>query len=396
MPAQVISHIDIPGPDEGDRDLALRLTTAEADVVLLQGREPEAWSDFRSADDGDPVTLDSGQAWRLITNTTEDRKPSVIDGSLTNAVVSGSNAGYAEVRLDGTITRVGCKATFGAYSAETGGICLALPSGPFNNSNIPSMSCHFVVLPTRYTFSVWENPGSKVDLQVRVFPDPLTADGATEHLIEVQIVGSTAYFQIGGQIVGQVTDSRIATLGGAYAYWEIYATNAATGSKGAFREVWADSRVDSFRAAGASLAAVASAARGRAEVYAKTFETGSSPTTVALSTSYQEIHSDLRCPVLFGPSGKLLVEFTGYANIGTSAPTMIAFFYDAALSTSAASPIWIHQGSGATNDLFHVRRIITEPENVSGTLYVAARNTAGTGTLYMGENYPNVLKVTSL
>lgn len=376
-------------PITDDNRLGARLTTAE-------GRQPEAWSDFRSAPDGAPTALDSGQSWRLITNTTPDRSLTVISGALTNAVTSGNNAGYAEVHLADTVTRIGAKVTFGSYSAETGGVCLAILAAPFNNSSIPNMSCHFVLLPTRYTFSVWENPGSKVDLQVRVFPTPLAADETTEHTVEIQIIGSTAYFMVGGTILGQVTDARIAALGGPYAFWEIYATNAATGSKGRFREVWADSRVESFRATGASLATLAQVACGRAEVTVRQFDTGSSPTTLVLSTSYQEIHSDLRCPVLFGPSGKLLVEFTGYANIGTSAPTMIAFFYDASLSTSAASPIWIHQGSGATNDLFHVRRVITKPENVSGTLYVAARNTAGTGTLYMGENYPNLLKVTSL
>lgn len=59
MPAQVISYIDIPGPDEGDRDLGLRLTAAEA---RLQGPASLGAADLWAAFDSSGAAAESWSA----------------------------------------------------------------------------------------------------------------------------------------------------------------------------------------------------------------------------------------------------------------------------------------------------------------------------------------------
>lgn len=390
MPAQVISYIDTPGPDLSDRDLEL---TLGGRLTVAERREPEAYSDFRSAANGQPTSLDSGQKWTHTGPIGGSHELRVVDGALTNEIASGPTAGYAEAELAGTVTRIGAKVTFGAYSTDDGVAALAIVSAPFDDSDIPAMSCHLVVGPTRYIFGVWENPGTLVSLQTRDFDTPLTADGATEHMIEVQIVGSTATILVSGGIVGQVTDARIATSGGPYCYWEVYAVDAATDSKAAFQEVWADSRIESYRATGASVATLAEAVLGRTTTVARHYV--GTDDNVTLTGSFQELNTALRCPIIFPRSGKLLVEFTGYLISTSGTAVILAIFYDEGLTVTAQTH-WITQGAQAYDGNFRTSAIVTNEPGSSGTFYVGAWRVSGDAVMHLGPNNPNVLKVTSL
>ena len=368
------------------------LTSADS-LLWLSKREPEAWSDFRDAADGQPTVLDSGQAWRHVGSDGETHELTVIDGALTNEIASGGTTGYAEVHLEGTVSRIGAKVTFSSYSTTNGVAALALLSAPFDNSDIPDMSCHLSVNPSRYIFGVWENPGSFVSLQTVEFDTALTADGTTEHLIEVQIVGSTATILISGGIVGRVTDDRIATNGGAYCFWEVFAAEASTDSKPTFREVWADSRIESFRATGASTATLAEAVLGRSTTVARQYN--GTDADVTLTGTMAELNESLRCPFIFPPSGKLLVEVTGYLISTSGTAVILGLFYDETLITSAGTH-WLARGNTIYDGNFHISRIIEFPAGTSGTLYVGAWRVSGDATVYLGTNNPAVLKVTSL
>lgn len=394
MPAQVISYIDIPGPDEGDRDLALDLASQGARVTRVVAHNPEAWSDFSDNANGQPAALDSGHVISHY-GATAAQYLVVDDGRLVSTVASGLLAGYAGVTLDGNATRIGATFVLNPSASNLPGAGLAICRTPFNIASIPDMAVHLVVSPDLYQFGTWQAGVGLNQIMQHTWDTPLTDDGATEYSVDVQVIGDTAYLSFSNGHVNKITHADIADHAGPYVFWEVYAANAATDCKAEFSEVWADSAVSSPRTSAMSLGPDRWTRSGN--TVARRHKPGSdADVTPGSFPAYTEIHSDLRCPVQFPDSGQIHVEFSCYLNAPASSPTIIGFFLDAGL-TATSGLQWVHMtGDPAKAGPCTFSQILTYTPGTSTVIFAGLSKTGGTSVVKVGPNNPACIKVTPL
>jgi hypothetical protein len=283
----------------------------------------EMFSTFLDLPDGSaPATADSGQAIAY-TQSSGSSAFQIIGGCLTNTASSAAPAaGYAEAQLSGTVTRIGAEVSFDAGSGGLFGVAALLvwqASLASLYPTIPAASCHFSLSSTGWTYGIWpsQGAGGQVVLAQGGFAAPLARDGTTRHLVEIVLDRTKAYIQLPDGSTATITDPRIGSLGGTYASWEVYQSNASTDDKAKFSRVWASADVSPLFTA-SPFPRVERAAAAGYHTHSRMISTG----TYAATTSVQEVSSSLRVPFVVPASGEVMSHLNGWLDM-TGSTTVI-------------------------------------------------------------------------
>jgi hypothetical protein len=188
------------------------------------------------------TVADSGQTWTLHEEPAgAGATMSIISGALGSADTGGASvAGYVDVDLGAPIKRIGAR-FFWLNAGTTDGHVAILVWGrsastlPFP----PDSPCHISIGPTGASWGVWQNQAFS-SLGTHTYPRPLSTDGTTIYEAEVILDGDTFTVRLPDGHVEVVTDSRINTLAGNYAGFEVF--QDAGDHFGRFVQVWADAR----------------------------------------------------------------------------------------------------------------------------------------------------------
>ncbi len=275
-----------------------------------------------------PALSDSGDTWRQVAGVAT---LSIIDGMLTNAgAAAGGSAGYAELALTNNVTRLGAELTLTAGTGGTGGSAtMAILSQSIVDSwpSIPAMAMHFSVSRTGWTYGLWPTNGAagQVVLATGSFDAPL--DPAKWYAVEVVLDGDTAHLLLPDGSTTSVTEPRIATLAGRFAFWEVYQANASTDAKARYRRVWADDAPNQAYSSSAVMRAVQAARNMVWRPRTGAISVGASANTGSTASSTPTELADSATPavsprvpmsssawLVVPPSGKVKVTMTAIVN----------------------------------------------------------------------------------
>lgn len=188
-----------------------------------------------------PATSDSGDTWTKVNNGGTGAGLSVVAGQLTNTSSGvGTVAGYAEMNLGATVTRIGFDVTFSA-GAVTGSADMAIWATDLAASfpTIPDSGCHFALQPNLWIFGYWQ-ANAFHQLATGNFATALTQDGVTKYRCEINIIGNTAYLLLPDGTTQHVTDAHIASIIGNFASFEIFQNNPSTETRAGIVNLWAE------------------------------------------------------------------------------------------------------------------------------------------------------------
>lgn len=373
-------------------------TAVQANVSLALNRTDgaDAYSDFRQAPDGIPVSLDSGQPWHHVAGDS-DHQMRVVDGVLTNAKTTGLSAGHAEVDLGAPVQRIGATVTFGSYSTNNGSAALVIWTTQHDTGEpIPYSPLHLSVTPVQMALALWETdpPGGGIDyLDTYNFPTALTADGTTEYKIEARIRDTQIECWVSdaatGVVVGEIvaSDSRVADYAGPWATWETYASDASTDSKASFVEVWAGTAAETGRARGESPDAIRAVVQSRVANVLPIVRSVSPELdeSMVVGESAGEIHAGLRLPVVFPKSGALIVTVSLYV-VASSSWVILKTSWDSSISSEAYAQTIVN---GSCAQQIMTSFPLTNTPGATGTLHFGAFRVGGSAgiTLYNLTGY---------
>lgn len=174
MPAQEINYIDLPGPDIGDRDLALEIDNQEA-AIDIQITEVERrsgrtglvlYDDFSAYPDGSP----NGDAPLIGENTwvtSGSVPPTVTDGKL-----SAAGSGYLFGELEETPSMIEAVFSFGGTGADNS--CGTLS---FITAIDISDALHTTIGPTGAAITVRKDGGNFDQVSSVAWSRPVPLDG---------------------------------------------------------------------------------------------------------------------------------------------------------------------------------------------------------------------------
>lgn len=195
------------------------------------------------------AAADTGQTWALAEQPVgAGATMSIISGLLGSDDTDASAvAGYVDVDLGARVRRIGARVLWLSAGSTDGHVALLVWSRTANSTPFPPDSpCHLSIGPTGASFGVWDAQVFS-SLWTHTYNQPLVTDGTTIYEAECIIDGDTVTTRLPDGKVISHTDSRIASLDGDFAGFEVF--QDATDHFGRFVEVWADTReVKSFSA----------------------------------------------------------------------------------------------------------------------------------------------------
>jgi hypothetical protein len=204
--------------------------------------QADVYDDFSTKSNGQPTTTDSGATWRYIQTAASGSAMTVVSGLLTNtAVASGAAAGYAEVALSGNVNRIGADFRMVGGSTTNGVLTMGIEQASIVSTypSIPAMRCHFWITKNNWALAIWPSQGAGAEVILSQGSLAFTLLDATTYRVEIVIDNDTAYLLLPDGSTAIVTDSRINSLAGPYAFWEVFAQSADTDAKAKIRRVWA-------------------------------------------------------------------------------------------------------------------------------------------------------------
>lgn len=285
------------------------------DSLTVEANGASVMDEFSSYSNGAPTVLRKGGKWVMWDSATgRTNGPIVTNGKLTSSTPTSAGAGYAQVELSTTITKVGGRFTFSTKSTDAGSavfIAWADDVG-VNWPNIPDSPCHLAITPTNAIYGVWSG-GVFTQLIDWTFDTALTCDGATVYTVEVFIdkATSTATCFLPDGSVRTITDSRI-DVDAKWACWE-YFRIANTDPLAAFTEIWASNR--SFDNDGlVKWAGNLPVLLTKATTYAPATNQDKAVTTSPAAVD----STNLKLSITGPPSGKILIKLCGYLSMSGS------------------------------------------------------------------------------
>ena len=146
---------------------------------------------FAAVPDGPaPATLVGTETPVTNFQGTEAATPYVRGGFLTMADPDTASLGsYRIAELASDVTRVGAEFAFTPYSIEDAVVCLSIQGSSIADSKpVPVSPVHLIVSPTRWTLDVNTEAGTNVEnVASGAFAEPLAADGATLHRVDIEL-----------------------------------------------------------------------------------------------------------------------------------------------------------------------------------------------------------------
>jgi len=204
---------------------------------------PVLYSWFGNVSDGSaPSAFDTEQA---ASSAPGGVAPNISSGRL---IASGSGVRasyYRSPALGATVTRIGARFSLrpGTATRTNGGtaaIGITAQAIDISSGVNTNMSCHFRTTATSWAISVWTAGVGEVVLDSGTYSTALTVDSETEYEMRAWINGTTIKFDLPSGQRKTVTDSRVNTYAGQYAFFESYLPNGNTDDMAAFSHVWAD------------------------------------------------------------------------------------------------------------------------------------------------------------
>ena len=171
-----------------------------------------------------PVVTDSGHTvyW--------DSQPPFSTGNDFTSLTPGGATYLCTEDLGATVTHVGARFKYAPNGGGDGGLCcVAITDRRWSLANIAetNMGVHFWCTPTTWALTVWEAGTGQVPIVYGYFDTRLTADGATEYMMQCWISGNKATIILPDGERKVALDDRFTTLSGNFAFFESM-PNAAT------------------------------------------------------------------------------------------------------------------------------------------------------------------------
>ena len=171
-----------------------------------------------------PVVTDSGHEvyW--------DSQPPFFTGNDFTSLSPGGATYACTEDLGATVTHVGARFKYAPNGGGDGGLCcVAITDRRWSLANIAetNMGVHFWCTPTTWALTVWEAGTGQVPIVYGYFDTRLTADGATEYMMQCWISGNKATIILPDGERKVALDDRFTTLSGNFAFFESM-PNAAT------------------------------------------------------------------------------------------------------------------------------------------------------------------------
>lgn len=315
----------------------------------------------------------------------------IVGGKLTFAGGTAGAAGYAYIECEGPVTRVGGSWTFGPATTPNGAAGLLAFAGDIGASydagdGVPDSPCHFTIAPTAWTYSVWEG-GVIREVDSGSFSPALATDSTTVHTGEVVIdrLNSTAHVTLPNGSMIDITDPSIGSIEARWATLEPYQYNGPTDSLVAYTDWWADSRQPTpviemirVKAAAAPASRVALAAPASRQ-------------TVTLSSTGQEISTELRQTVTFPESGRVQVEVDFHAQVIAGSWLIVDLAVDAGLTPVLALTCYGDDGADSSLPAYrgplHAVFVYAGSPGMVITFYFAVRTPYGGGSVVIDPSY---------
>lgn len=207
------------------RDLVEATATTLTDTQRFVGL-PTFFHDFEGMTPGStaPVVTDSGHEvyW--------DSQPPFFTGNDFTSLSPGGATYACTEDLGATVTHVGARFKYAPNGGGDGGLCcVAITDRRWSLANIAetNMGVHFWCTPTTWALTVWEAGTGQVPIVYGYFDTRLTADGATEYMMQCWISGNKATIILPDGERKVALDDRFTTLSGNFAFFESM-PNAAT------------------------------------------------------------------------------------------------------------------------------------------------------------------------
>jgi len=214
------------------------------------------FADTANISSGAPSTFTSGQTSSTVLNGGTGCNFAVENGYLTLAnplpSTGGSVAYFLSPTLGATVTHIGGRFSFTNSSGvftyagsldPNGTFCIAVTNAVLNLSSMPDMSVHFYTTPYNWAFGVWSGAdtgnGGFISLATGSYSFAAGMISGFPYEMECWLSGTTAYLRLPDGSFISVTDSRISSYGGDFAYWEAYTTGS-TNSVPAISHLWAN------------------------------------------------------------------------------------------------------------------------------------------------------------
>lgn len=307
---------------------------------------PTVRTDFRTRPDGPaPVAGDDGVPV-VLTPATGPAAFTVTGGRLVSGVNGDTaKAAYWTQDAGGEVHRIGGEFPFGAGTDAGSAVFLLLEDHFPEPYALPDGPLHFVITPAQWTFGVCEG-GAVVQLASGTFRTPLAQDG-TVHRAEARRDGATATLLLPDGTTAVVTDSRIASIPGTHAVFEVY-RNTPEGATAAFVRFWADTdAVPLGGTAPSDTARIVSALGATPTAGAK----HAPALPITIPGSMTNVHPELTTTATVPASGKLLVTLSAWisANAGTT-------YW--ALYNGANPLLWRAVADGATERLVTLVHVV--------------------------------------
>lgn len=226
-----------PGGSTKGVTAANLVTTPVADAIGV-ARVAPLHDTYVGKATGALVAADSGQTW----DHSGGFPLSIIDGTVGNAATGGSpGAGYIDVDMSSRVTRIGARFRYTASGTTNFSNAVVVCWDTSFTTPIPDSPCHLGIQPNKAEYSIWEGAATEI-LWTHTFAELLVTDDVTEYFVDVILNGDTATVMLPDGTVVTHTDTRIGSLGGNFAGFEIYDGIPDTDHHARFLEVWADAQ----------------------------------------------------------------------------------------------------------------------------------------------------------
>lgn len=282
--------------------------TATALNATFAGRV-NAYLDPRDFANGAVAALSTGQPVNLMGYAV----PAITDGKISHTPPNNGQGGvYMQTGpFAGGVDRIGCMVEFAANT--TGTVALVLPQNAWVEGSFGPAGVHTVITPSgSISTARYEN------LEVnKVTKSVGTLVGV--HTIELTVdrIRNAIAIHIDGVLAMETIDAAAIPMVGNYAIWEFFNTAAATVVPAKILSMWTSaggpSRIP------AAVPVVANKAPNTVGVQAQHFGTGGGVSyPLSATAGYTVISPDLKMPVKYPASGKLLLHLDCAVNSATA------------------------------------------------------------------------------
>jgi hypothetical protein len=342
----------------------------DADIPTSVARRPELHDTYTDKGNGVPTTADTGQTWYQYP-ASGDQAMRVVSGKLTSLAASGGAAGYQQYDMGAPVTRIGADIVLGPYTTDTGAFAFAVWKSLMSGT-VPDANLHLTINATAWVIGWWETGVGLHIVDGGTFTTPLVADSATVYRIDAVRHDTTWTVQLPDGSVLAATDAAFGATPGEIACFEVYQMDAATDTKSAALRVWADAQGPVVPDANTVLPLLAPLLAPGVRASVPVAKLYNPDANLAIPDPAAEVHANLRCTFVAGPTGGAIVEMSAYVQLGAATFAVLWTVFNPSGGQTAS--VWALSSNGTNYPLGIpigvVQRYVFAPATfVSGATY---------------------------